>query len=132
MRNKSLSAHLLDGVITLLCIALVGAAIFAVSSLRDSLDLNYDADSFYYRLSDGDFGAMVEMYYSNESMGAKADEELRQYYAIARFYEAAIWYRAYAGQPEAADYLAKMDEARGAMGELSFVAEDIRSQLKIG
>lgn len=129
MRNKGTVVFLLDIVIVILCAALVGAAIFAVSSLRDSLDLAYDADSFYYRLSDGDFGSMVEMYYSNESIGAQADEELQQYYAIARYYEAACWYRAYAGREEAARYLADMTTAECNMGELSFVAEDIRTKL---
>ena len=72
---------------------------------------------------------MVEMYYSNGSIGARADEELQQYYAIARYYEAACWYRAYAGRKEAARYLADMTAAERDMGELSFVAEDIRTRL---
>ena len=131
MRNKGKLNFLLDILIAVLCVALVGAAFFAVSSLRDSLHLAYDADSFYYRLSDGDFGSMVEMYYSNESIGAKADEELQQYYAIARYYEAACWYRAYAGRSETADYLAAMERAEKDMGPLAFVAEDIRESLKI-
>lgn len=131
MRNKSRGIFLLDVIIAVLSVALVGAAVFAVSGLRDSLDLAYDADSFYYRLSDGDFGTMVEMYYDNESIGAKADEELQQYYAVARFYEAACWYRAYEGRGEAARYLADMESAARDMGSLAFLAEEIAEQLKI-
>ena len=131
MGNKSKLILLLDVLIVLLCIALVGSAVFAVSSLRDSLDLAYDADSFYYRLSDGDFAAMVEMYYSNESIGERADEELQQYYAIARFYEAACWYRAYEERDEAERYRADMQRAEADMGDLSFVAGDIRAALDI-
>jgi len=131
MQNKNRLILLLDILLVLLCIALVGSAIFAVSSLHDSLDLAYDADSFYYRLSDGDYAAMVELYYSNESIGAKADGELQQYYAIARFYEAACWYKAYEGRSETARYLADMQQAESDMGSLAFVAEDIRGALEI-
>jgi len=126
MQHKRGINRLLDVLIGLLALALVGAAIFAVSSFRDSLDLGYDADSFYYRLTDGDYGAMVEMYYTNESLGIRADEELRQYYAIARYYEAASWHNAYRDREEAARYLTEMEAARADMGPLAFVADEIQ------
>ena len=129
MQRKGAAVFLLDILLGVLTVALIGAAVFAVGSFRDSLDLAYDADSFYYRLSDGDYGSMVEMYYTNEGLGTRADEELRQYYAIAEYYEAAVWYKAYEGEEAAERYLAEMESARARMGELGFVAEDIRAAL---
>lgn len=131
MRSKKRNHLLLDILILVLTVALVLAFIFAVSSFRDALSLGYDADSFYYRLSDGDYGAMVEMYYENESLGIRPDEELQPYYAIARFFEAACWYRAYEGREEAEGYLSRMREAEADMGELRFVADEIRAALSV-
>ncbi len=134
-KRKSPVNLVLDIVIVLLCLALVGAAAFAVSSFHDSLGWAYDADSFYYRLSDGDYGAAVEMYYLNQTYDAKADEELKQYYAVAEYFEVASFYKAYS---DAGDelwterYLTRMDEAEMDMGPLSFEADKINEKLGIG
>ena len=125
---------LLDILIGILCLALVGAAAFALSSYQDSFGWEYDADSFYYRLSDGDYASMVEMYYLNEAYDVKPDEELCMYYGAAKYFEAASWYKAYldAGEDErAAEYLARMTAAEEEMGALSMVAQDMRVALGI-
>ncbi len=134
-KRKSPVNLVLDIVIVLLCFALVGAAAFAISSFHDSFGWAYDADSFYYRLSDGDYGAAVEMYYLNQANNVKADDELRQYYAVAEYFEAASFYKAfsYAGDELRAEkYLAHMDEAESRMGALSFEADKINERLGIG
>ena len=132
--KRSPAALVLDIVIGLLCVALIGAAAFAATSFYDSFGFDYDADSFYYRLTDGDYSQMVEMYYYNEANGVKADSELRQYYAVAEYFEAASWYKAFdsAGDSaRAAEYETKMADAGNDMGALSMVAEDIRQSLGI-
>ena len=101
---------------------------------QESFGWEYDADSFYYRLSDGDYGAMVEMYYLNEAYNVEPDEELNMYYGAARYFEAASWYKAYieAGDDaRAAAYRLTMDEAEAQMGALSMVAGDICAALDI-
>lgn len=134
-KRKSPVNLVLDIVIVLLCLALVGAVAFAVSSFHDSLGWAYDADSFYYRLSDGDYGAAVEMYYLNQAYDAKADAELQQYYAVARYFEAASFCRAYSDAREdgwVQHYMQRMDEAERDMGPLSFEADKINEKLGIG
>lgn len=132
--KKSPVNVVLDIVIVLLCLALVGAVAFAIDMYMESFAWSYDADSFYYRLSDRDYGAMVDMYYSNESNNVKPDEELEMYYAVAKYFEAASWYKAYS---EAGDsqwmtvYREAMDEAKAQMGSLNMLAEDIRLALEI-
>jgi len=133
-KRKSPVNLVLDIVIVLLCLALVAAAAFAVSSFRDSFGWAYDADSFYYRLSDGDYGSAVEMYYLNEANKVKADDELRQYYAVAEYFEAASFYKAFrdAGDEGSAErYLARMEDAERRMGVLSFEAGKIDDILGI-
>ena len=124
----------LDIVIGILCLALVGAGAFAISMWQESFGWEYDADSFYYRLSDGDYGAMVEMYYLNEAYNVEPDEELNMYYGAARYFEAASWYKAYSeagDDSRAAVYRRTMDEAEQQMGALSMVAGDICQALNI-
>lgn len=136
MNNKRKNpVHIvLDIVIGILCIALVGAGAFAVSMWQESFGWEYDADSFYYRLSDGDYGAMVEMYYLNEAYNVEPDEELNMYYGAARYFEAASWYKAYSeagDDARAVAYRLTMDEAEAQMGALSMVAGDICKALNI-
>ena len=128
MNKKSPVNIVLDIVIALLCLAFVLAVVFALDMYRESFAWSYDADSFYYRLSDGDFGAMVEMYYYNESNNVKPDEELEMYYGVAKYFEAASWYKVYseAGDSQwTAVYRQAMDEAEADMGSLNMLAEDI-------
>jgi len=94
MKNKFLN-RILDIAIGFLCVVCVAAAVFAVKEFRYSYDYSYDAESFYYRLEDGDFAQMVEMYHTNEAAGAEADEELSQYYGVAKYFEAASYYNIY-------------------------------------
>ncbi len=134
MRNNTRKGPflwLLDALTALLCLALVGAAIFAFASFRDSGSFTYDADSFYYRLSDEDFSQLVEMYHMNQAAGVE-EEELEAYHAIARYFEAASYCKAYAqaGDSEKqAHYQALMDSAKADMGELLFVSEKIDRHL---
>ena len=136
MNNKQKNpVHLvLDIVIGLLCLALVGAGAFAISMWQESFGWQYDADSFYYRLSDGDYGAMVEMYYLNEANDVRPDEELSMYYGVAKYFEAASWYKVYDDSGDAAraaDYRETMEVAQKQMGALSMVAGDVKDALGI-
>lgn len=118
---------ILDLVIGFLCVVLVGTGIFAIQRFHEDWSFSYDADSFYYRLQDEDFGQMVEMYHVNEAAGAKADEELMQYYGVAKYFEAASCYKAF----QESIYLEKMNTAKEQMGELNFVSETICEKLSL-
>ena len=136
MNKKKRSPGLvaLDIVIGILCLALVGAAGFALDMWQESFGWEYDEDSFYYRLSDGDYGAMVEMYHYNEANNVKPDKSLRQYYAVAEYFEAASWYKVYSQSGDmhrAAGYEEAMARAEKEMGALYMVAGDICRQLNI-
>ena len=124
-KKRSPGIVALDIVIGILCLALVGAAGFALDMWQES---------FYYRLSDGDYGAMVEMYHYNEANNVKPDKSLRQYYAVAEYFEAASWYKVYSQSGDmhrAAGYEEAMARAEKEMGALYMVAGDICRQLNI-
>jgi len=133
--KKRKPLHLvLDILIGILCVLTVGTAAFTIKMLNEDLNFSYDEESFYWRFQDEDYGQMVEMYHQNEAAGVKEDEELRQYYGIAKYYEAASYYRAYeeSGNKEAANqYRAQMEEAENEMGELGFASETIKEKLQI-
>ena len=77
---------------------------------------------------------MVEMYQVNEAIGVDADEKLQQYYGIAKYYEAASYYKMYcqAGEKlQAKKYEQKMEQAKKEMGELDFASEMICEKLQI-
>ena len=123
----------LDIVIGVLCVLLVGALFFAIASFRENASYSYDEDSFYWRLEDGSFGQMVEMYYSNEAAGVEPTEDLLEYYAVAKYFEAASYYVLYQEDaPEYAGYYQeKMETAAAEMGELAFLTEKIQKQLGV-
>ncbi len=135
MRNKQkLVLVLLDIVIGVLSVILVGAIAFAVYCLQEDFNYSYSEDSFYYRLEDEEFGAMVEMYHANEAAGAKASANMKEYYGVAKYVEAASFYKMYmeAGDMEKADrYRERMQEAASEMGELAFLQERLCEKLGV-
>lgn len=133
-RNRRPAHIVMDIVIGVLCVLLVGAGAFTINMINEDINFRYDVESFYYRLQDEAYSQMVEMYYANEESGVKADEELKQYYGVAKYFEAASYYKAYkiVEEPEEMNkYEAQMKNAEKEMGELSFVSKQIDERLGI-
>ncbi len=130
-RKKKPIIIILDILIVVLTVCAVGAGVFAVNMLNETYASSYDTESFYYRLNDESYAQMVEMYYSNEMADVEADEELEQYYGVAKYFEAASYYVMYqkAGdQEKVIKYQEEMAEAKEDMGELAFVSDKIMSK----
>lgn len=133
-KRRSPGILALDIIVGILCVITIGAGVFAFTSFKEDWGYSFDADSFYYRLEDEDFGQMVEMYYANEAAGIDADEELKQYYGVAKYFEAASYYKAYQeaeDSEQALKYQGKMQEAQNEMGELNFLSDRICEKLEI-
>ena len=97
-------------------------------------DYHPKEESFLYALEDGDYSRMVEMMYRNEVAGVETSEIYEECYAIARYYEAATYYKAYknAGDiPRASEKKELMKKQIALMGELSGYAEDIDKMLEL-
>lgn len=132
MKNRKY--FLADLLLGIMCVIVVGALAFAISMFREEYSYHYTADSLYYRLEDEDFGSLVEMYYANEAAGVKADEDMKEYYGVARYFEAASYYKLYSQAQDGAKaeyYQTQMEEAKAQMGALSFLDEKILEKLGI-
>lgn len=110
------------------------AALF--SFCREMIDCGrtytYKEQNFLYSLEEKNYANLVEMMYDNESAGVSMTQTYQECYAIARYYEAATYYKAYlmAGDEErAAKKKEIMNKQLSYMGELSYAAEDIKEEL---
>ena len=134
MKKKRSPLHMvLDIVIGVLCVFFVAAMAFTVKSFHEEWGFYYDQESFYYRLEDEAFDSMVEMYYANELSGKKADASTEPYYGVAKYFEAASYYKMYqdAGDEiQMQKYYAQMKKAEEQMGNLNIVTSVIKGKLK--
>lgn len=140
MQNKMIGAGknaailVTNVAIVILCIVFVSCAGLAVSGLRDAFSVTYSENNMYYRLYDENFYQMVEGYYTNLQEGHEPGEEMKEYYGVAKFYEAASMYKAFSetGDMErAAREQEKMKFARQEMGDWTIVEPQILEQLDI-
>jgi hypothetical protein len=119
----------LNLILAALCLVMLLSLIALVTGLH-SYNTNYypRTESFLYNLQDGDYVHMVTMMHQSEAAGVKADADRQECYAVARYYEAATYYKAYlqAGDSEqAAQKRTIMEAQKSLMGELSYAAEEI-------
>lgn len=95
---------------------------------------SYSEDSFYYRLVDGDYASMVTMYYENKANDREEDENLEEYYGVAKYFEAASYYKIYneIGDTVRANFQReKMQAALEEMGDLAGEEQRIKEKLDI-
>lgn len=115
-----------------LSVLLLLGGITMISECYDTMDRGVSASIMENRLSWGNFDQLVEDYHINVAEKIKADQTMLEYYGVARYYEAASLYRAFAenGDQERAEReLQKMKKAYEEMGSWQMAAEDIREQL---
>lgn len=96
-------------------------------------DYKYVEDSFVYAMEEENYGRMIE--YSDENLGSlgKEDRKLREYYGVAKYYEAAFYYKMYteAGDTiRAGEQRILMEAAMEQMGDFAFKAGEIDEILK--
>ena len=92
------------------------------------MEAGHRTSAFLRRIRDHEYQKCVEYYYENEADGIEPDDDLKECYGVAKYYEAAWQQKRYlaAGDlalAEAAE--AKMEIAAEEMGELRPVCERI-------
>lgn len=88
----------------------------------------HKTSAFLRRIQDQEYQKCVEYYYENEANGVEPDEELKECYGVAKYYEAAwqrMRYLASGEQVLAKEAEAGMEAAAEEMGELQPVREQI-------
>ena len=108
----------------ILTIELIAIAGFTFSFM----ETGHKTSAFLRRIQDQEYQKCVEYYYENEANGVEPDEELKECYGVAKYYEAAwqrMRYLASGEQELAKEAEAGMEAAAEEMGELQPVREQI-------
>ena len=132
MKIKNLVMNLCIGFLSFVFVV----SLFFLGQEVMSYHTNYypEEDSFLYSLQQQEYAYMVEMMYRNQAANVKTNTTYEECYAVAKYYEAATYYKAYkldGNQELAEDKKEMMDEQLLRMGELSYAAEDINTILGI-
>lgn len=122
----------LNILIVLLGILFVVVVFSTVKEFLDLYDNGYSIDSFYARTNDADYAPLPEMYYINEAERVEANSQFQEYYGVAKYVEAASYYRMYSENNDmqrAEAYREKMEQALSQMGVYSSLSNQINTQL---
>ena len=121
MKKKRIS---ISGIlIIILSILFVFLLAMGIARLKEEFQgyTSYDEQSFSGDLKYQDYGSILRKTSQNEARGAKSNEILEEYYALARYYEAAVNYRLYTDSRQtekAAAYKTVMKQKEKEMGQL--------------
>lgn len=89
-----------------------------------SYDYNYSERDYIYRFKEGNYDDTISIFYE-EMVQGKYDRE-NEMQAVTQYFIAASYYRVYEDQEEKRiAYEKEMEDAKGHMGELSYMADDI-------
>ncbi len=133
--KQNIVIFVLNIVIVIMSILMVICGCVAVSSLYDAFSPRmYSEQSLYYCVQDGDFGRLVSYCHEGMQESDHASARVKEYYGIAKYYEAASFYKAFleTGDTERAEQAkAKMEQAYAEMGSWNIVQEEIHELLGI-
>ena len=125
---------ILNIIIVILSFFFVMTAGVMIGETYHAFTPGYSADSFYYSITDERYYSMVGAYHSNTQGGFEADKDTKEYYGVAKYFEAASLYYAYqvAGNEEMAEFFSeKMKLAEEEMGGWAATKKPIRKYLGI-
>lgn len=122
--------------IVILCLSflLIIVAMVMIESLHSSFSVPTSENSFYYAIEGERYYNIVGGYHRNTHAGFEGNADMKEYYGVAKYYEAASLYKAYsvAGNTEQAEkYLERMKQAETEMGGWSIAKKPIHAQLGI-
>ena len=99
------------------------------------METGHRTSAFLRRIQDQEYQKCVEYYYENEANGVEPDDDLKECYGVAKYYEAAwqrMRYLVSGEQVLAKEAETDMEAAAEEMGELQPVRERIDEILKQG
>lgn len=129
---QRLVLRLMKILIIVLSIALVLGIVTAINNFTDVTDTGFDAELMEYYIAEGNYERLIEAYHTNVAQEVRAGEAMEECCGVARYYEAAFYYKAYletGDEQRAQREKQKMNDAYEAMGSWNIVAEDIRSEI---
>jgi len=132
MKNKGINVitNFIIGIMGIIFVILVWLTWREFRYARSSYIWSEDSLLGYIQMQD--YAGVLQGAYNNEMRGIKSTDTMKECYAAAYYYEAAVLYKAYAEMgktEEAKKYGRIMEEQEALMGELTFAAEEIREEL---
>ena len=114
------AGRIYNAFVVILSASLIISVLTLITNVYDDMTWNiYPAKNMSYDYERHSYQDLVRKMHENESHHVKADAWMEEYYAVARYYEAALRQKAYAraGQAErAAEFQAVMEEQIPLMG----------------
>lgn len=100
--------------------------------LKYTFSTPYSVDNMAYNVESGDYDYLVERYHGLTGEEVKVGREALEYFGVAKYFEAAFFYKAYeeVGDAERAGrQKEKMEQAYKEMGGWNIVQKDIHETL---
>lgn len=122
----------LNILIVLLGIIFVVVVFSTVKEFLELSDNGYSIESFYTRTNEAKYAPLPEMYHVNEAEQVEANTQFQEYYGVAKYVEAASYYRMYSENNDmqrAEAYREKMEQALSQMGVYSSLSDEINTLL---
>lgn len=121
-------------VIGALCLILLGRVVSMIESVVYACGRSVNAGQLERDVRYDDFANLLGDYYTDMTTGARTNAEIKEYYGVAKYYEAMFWYKAYmetGDQERASEELKKAEEAYDEMGSWNILAESIGNILSL-
>ena len=95
LNRQKIITWILNAIIVILCFLLIMTASVTIESLYDTFSMPIDEDAFYNRIKYEEYYYMPSYYHQNTQAGFEGNAAMKEYYGIAKYYEAASLYKAY-------------------------------------
>lgn len=138
MENDKRNSYLAIGNGVLTALIVIMTIIFiavTMSTVYEFLQIDamgHRENSFYYAMESKRYDNLLDYYYTNLSEGYGEKSSFKEYYAVAKYYEAALFYKAFdnvGDEERAGAQMTRMIQAASEMGEFSAVQEEINDSL---
>ena len=103
-----------------------------VEELKYAFSTHYSEENISYKVEDGFYDHLTEQYHAMTGEEVQVSRETLEYFGVAKYFEAAFFYKAYevVGDAErAARQKDKMAKAYEEMGSWNIVQKDIHEKL---
>lgn len=131
MKIKNIIANI---IIVILCIVVVITGVSAIRSYNDTMNGYFGKESSLIdELQWGDFEGLLERAARVEVNNQKLSVNGKECIAVAKYYDAAVYYKMYVENNEAEKAEKKlqiMEEQREAAGELEYLTDEIDEMLR--
>lgn len=133
-RKQSAVLVVMNVVIVILCIGIFLCGIRLIREIRFANDEKYDAEAMENCIRYDNYDSLSQYYHMNQVQNVKADADMKECYGVAKYYEAAVMYKAYqtvGDENRAVSEKEAMDAAYQEMGEWDITADTINKRLGI-